>query len=881
MQKVRRMRDNKMKIRYNARFCIKLILVIGVAVVVIGYLLLEFVLKKEKLEMFHGTHSSSTQDVAQNQEVQNLVDYLSNKLDVRYKVISNMIHGDSVLGMFRSELTLQNGGSSTITTRGSWALFLQHPSMFSKDDIHLDKFGIKWSHINGDLYRLEPTDSFKDLPPGGSITLPLVAFRWLIARSDMLPNWYIVAPDAQPRILKCTAGESLKFIANFDQPAKWKRVPTDTYHPFSVAERYKHNFVPWQKLAPIVVPSPLHFNVSRAKLSINKDSWVIVADKQTMEEARILSDATGIPVTKESRQSKCIVLTVGTVDVPGVSGPRRQEAYSLQVDQKKEVVLLKGESKTGVFYGIQSLLSLGDDTLTHLPVAHITDAPRYEYRGLMMDVSRNFFPKKDILDLLDTMAMYKLNRLHLHLTDDQGWRLEIPGLPELTQIGSKRSHDLKETSSLMVTLGSGPFTNSSGSGYYTVDDYKEILKYAKARHIKVIPEIDMPGHSHAAIMSMEGRHRSHGDDEYTLIDHHDNSTYLSVQQFHMNSLNPCLESTYHFIEHIVRALVDMHKDISPLETFHFGGDEVPSNANLQSPACKKLGINDTAGLEGMFLKRISQIAHKHSLQLQGWGDIFFVSETGPLAPSTLETKEIYSHAWMSRHPTLQRSHQLANAGYKVILSLASHLYLDHPQEPDPEERGLYWATRYIDTQKVFKYRPDNVYDNIDEERFGKPITKDKACSSTVNCVPLKKPENIIGMQSQLWTETIRNRSQLDEMLYPRLIAFAERAWHRASWEQSAKMPYFNDWVTFANCLGQKELGRLERRGIRYYLPPPGANIDTKNQSMDVNVAFPGLKIQYSSNGGKSWLDVGEQSVLNGDILLASRFLSHQFFVIFL
>ena len=127
------------------------------------------------------------------------------------------------------------------------------------------------------------------------------------------------------------------------------------------------------------------------------------------------------------------------------------------------------------------------------------------------------------------------------------------------QIGSKRSHDLKETSSLMVTLGSGPFTNSSGSGYYTVDDYKEILKYAKARHIKVIPEIDMPSHSHAAIMSMEGRHRNRGDDEYTLIDHHDNSTYLSVQQFHMNSLNPCLESTYHFIEHIVKALVDMHK----------------------------------------------------------------------------------------------------------------------------------------------------------------------------------------------------------------------------------------------------------------------------------------------------------------------------------
>lgn len=105
----------------------------------------------------------------------------------------------------------------------------------------------------------------------------------------------------------------------------------------------------------------------------------------------------------------------------------------------------------------------------------------------------------------------------------------------------------------------GPFTNSSGSGYYTVDEYKEILKYAKARHIKVIPEIDMPGHSHAAIISMEGRHRSHGNDEYTLIDRQDKSAYLSIQQFRMNSMNPCIESTYHFIEHVVRELIAMHK----------------------------------------------------------------------------------------------------------------------------------------------------------------------------------------------------------------------------------------------------------------------------------------------------------------------------------
>ena len=211
---------------------------------------------------------------------------------MQYNVSTNYITSAIWVGKFKAELTLQNGGDKPITS-GKWSLYFHHPYLILPET-KLEKFGIKWSHINGDLFHLEPMDSFQVLPPGGSITLPLVGSHWMIARSDMLPNWYIVAPDAQPRILKCTAGESIKFLGSFDTPAQWKRVAEDTYNPFTVTQRYAHNFVPWQKVGPRVIPTPLNSDLTAASMSINKDDWVIVADKDAMDEARFLNGKTSL-----------------------------------------------------------------------------------------------------------------------------------------------------------------------------------------------------------------------------------------------------------------------------------------------------------------------------------------------------------------------------------------------------------------------------------------------------------------------------------------------------------------------------------------------------------------------------------------------------------
>ena len=221
-------------------------------------------------------------------KVQDLVNYMSNNLDVEYKVISNLIGSDEAHNKYRAQLTLRNVGRVAIGNK-NWALFFHNPTLISKNDTHLESFGIKWSHINGDLFCLKPTASFPDLKPGQSIVLPLIAYDWFVARNDMLPNWYVTAPGAKPRILKCTAGESLRFVAKFDTPAKWKRGPKDKYDPFTATERFRHNFVRRQKLGPSVVPTPVHLDVGKAMLSINKDLWVIAADKVSSKEAKFLS----------------------------------------------------------------------------------------------------------------------------------------------------------------------------------------------------------------------------------------------------------------------------------------------------------------------------------------------------------------------------------------------------------------------------------------------------------------------------------------------------------------------------------------------------------------------------------------------------------------
>ena len=508
----------------------------------------------------------------------------------------------------------------------------------------------------------------------------------------------------------------------------------------------------------------------------------------------------------------------------------------------------------------------------------VKDAPRFQYRGLMLDISRNFHNKTSILKMLDVMANYKLNKLHLHLTDDEGWRLEIPDLQELTMFGGKRCHDTRMC--LAPQIGSGATLTTSGTGYLTIQDYRHILQHAKSLHIEIIPEFDMPGHSHAAVKAMEYRfHKQNSStnetvrkdaSKFLLAELGDPSKYFSIQMFRDNAVNPCLNSTYNFIEHVVSAVVSLHKDVSPLQVFHIGGDEVASGAWVNSTACQNLKTQ-TDSLKKYFTKRLSEIIAKYNISFAAWED-GLIENNKLFKKSELSKDSVYSYAWDNvwEWGKFDRAYRLANEGYKTVLAHATHLYFDMPYEPDPEERGYYWATRYTDAEKTFGYMPDSVYDNAKEERSGKPLNKSKLCEKQGSCPALVMKNNIVGIQGHLWSETVRDEKQLFYMCFPRVLALAERAWHKAEFEKNEKSRSESlnmEWQAFANLLGYQELKKLDELKVNYRVPLPGAKIESGK--LRARSAFPGLKIEYKTSG--KWKEYNSGvSGISGNVKLRTK-----------
>ncbi|XP_071084142.1 beta-hexosaminidase-like [Haliotis cracherodii] len=823
---------------------------------------------------------------------QETVNYIARYMDVRYDVIDNL---RDALKTFEAQITMTNTGSKTIPGKG-WSIYFCHLNLLepeflpSVEGAVLENYGIRFRHTQGCLFMLELLDNFQDIPPGATRSVKFLSENFSVSKSDGLPNWYVASEGLESRVILSTAGESFDFVGDFDTPNKWKRYDFiteeaeghDRYDPFTPRVRYSMN----QDTKDLgsannhLIPTPAKMSVNgKDKISLQTKDWRIFADGNFSYEAQYLAERLGINVIATEPSSGYIKLTKGKVEI-NIPGRQRNspEAYSLSVDPDNGLIEIRASAPAGVFYGVQTLLKLMDDDL-NVPHVTVVDAPRYAYRGVMLDVARNFHSKEQVLRLMNIMAMYKLNKLHLHLTDDEGWRLEIPGLEELTQVAGRRCHDPKEEHCILPFLGSGPTSNAPGTGFYTTKDYQEIVRYARDHHIEVIPEVDMPGHGHAVIKAMEARRKRFlaqnnvtAANEYVLVEANDPSVYKSIQMYTDNAVNPCLPSTYRFIYKIVKTLHDLHKDISPLKIFHFGGDEVAKGAWENSTACEQVfgngfDIADTKILKQLFLRQVANLTSQFGLDLAAWEDGMMESGSTPYQRGGLQNKNIYGYAWDNiwEWGAAARAYKLANAGYKVVMAQATHLYFDHPYEPDPLERGLYWAPRYTDTRKTFGFMPMNMYANADVARSGDPLTKKDVCGEDLDgCIPLEKPENIVGMQGHLWSELVRNRDIADYMMFPRLLALAERAWHEAAWEEeednrTRQAMEDRDWERFANTLGYSELKRLENIGIKYRVPPPGAIVE--GDILRTNVAYPGLTVEYSLNEGESWCQASEPVLL--------------------
>ena len=474
-----------------------------------------------------------------------------------------------------------------------------------------------------------------------------------------------------------------------------------------------YNVVPLPK--SVVMAKGLPFNLTNATTIVYEGT-----NPEMKRNARFLSEyiqqASGIKTAVLDKRDKKAAAIVLTID-PKVVGA---EAYRLSVNNKQ--VTIAASTPAGVFYGIQTLrkslpVQTTGEAIT-LPAVTVADAPRFGYRGMMLDCARHFFPLSFVKKFIDILAMHNMNVFHWHLTEDQGWRLEIKSHPELTAKSSMRSG---------TVIGHNATVDDSipHGGFYTQQEAREIVEYARQRHITVIPEIDMPGHMLAALAAYPELGCTGGPYEVG----HRWGVYKDVL---------CLgkESTYKFVQDVIDEVVE----IFPAKYFHIGGDESPTVMWEKCPKCLQKAKDentDIKHLQQYFTNRVEKYLNSKGKSIIGWDEI--------LEGKINQSATIMS--WRGVEPGLKAAKQ----GHDVIMTPSSHVYFDHYQAKDT------------------KHEPDAI-------GGCSPVEKVYSYEPLPDTLSAEAKNRIKGVQANLWTEYIPFTTQAEYMVLPRMAALAEVQW---------------------------------------------------------------------------------------------------------
>jgi hexosaminidase len=432
-----------------------------------------------------------------------------------------------------------------------------------------------------------------------------------------------------------------------------------------------------------------------------------------------LQTSVGIkPEVTSNTAKSAIILSLGLEN-------KNPEAFQITVNDK--AITIKGASEAGVFYGIQTLRKatpIGENITVLYPAVTINDQPRFAYRGMMLDVARHFMPVDFVKTYIDILALHNINRFHWHLTDDQGWRIEIKKYPKLTQIGSVR----KQT---VIGKNTGKYDSKEHSGFYTQDQIKEIVNYAADRHITVIPEIDLPGHMLAALASYPELGCTGGPYEVA-----------STWGVFPDVLCPGKEATFEFLENVLTEVMDLF----PSEYIHIGGDECPKDRWEKCPDCqrriKELGLKDGKHKKEFYLQsyvtaRIEKFLNNHGRNIIGWDEIL----EGELAPNATVM------SWRGMEGGLEA----AKLNHDVIMAPNSYCYFDYYQTQDTQNEP-FAIGGYVPVEKVYSFEP--VPSELTPEQ----------------------QKHILGAQANLWTEYIATPEHVEYMVLPRMAALSEVQW---------------------------------------------------------------------------------------------------------
>ncbi|PWS29368.1 beta-N-acetylhexosaminidase [Pedobacter yonginense] len=555
--------------------------------------------------------------------------------------------------------------------------------------------------------------------------------------------------------------------------------------------------------------SDVNLGIIPAPVSITKNNGNFVLDKTVVlkatgaEGAKMSELLNAFIVTKagfslrevrdlQANQKAIVITSVGADQLP-------EEGYNIKVTPNQ--ILLTGKG-AGLFYAVQSAMQMLPEKVNdkiNIPAVSITDYPRFKYRGTMLDVSRHFFPISFIKKYIDQLAYYKINTFHWHLTDDQGWRLEIKKYPKLTAVGSSRNGTI-----IGHYPGIGNYLNEV-KGFYTQNEAKEIVKYAAERYITVIPEIELPGHASAAIASYP--ELSCFPDRDTFVS--DKTAWAGskkgkqVQQTWgvFDDIFVPSENTFTFLENILDEVIS----IFPSKYIHIGGDEAPKTYWKESAFCQNLmkekGLKDEHELQSYFIQTIEKHLNEKGRSIIGWDEIL----EGGLAPNATVM------SWRGEAGGIAAAQQ----NHDVIMTPGSMgLYIDHKQSNSPDEPVTIGG--FAPYQKVYAYDP-----------IPKVLTTEQG-------------KHVIGVQANLWTEYIKTPEKAENHAFPRLLALSEIAWSPVSRK---------DLKNFTEDRLPVHLAKMDKAGINYWVPTAIGQSDKAltggEFTIDLKAPVAGAKIYYS------------------------------------
>ena len=780
-------------------------------------------------------------------------------LEVSWQMAGNMQGPDNAY--YKTVFTLHNTSDKPLDN--NWVIYY---NQFPRVPLHTDSTALKAEKIVANFYRLYPTEHYRSIAPGDSLQVTIL-FRGSSSKAIEAPmGMYFVPCDQQGRELAPQKMNPVK-VSGFDPATTARRNRNDRY-PYPTGQ------FQYEQDKDLVLDAPLKsLDIIPTVKQGSQSADTVAIDRRiaVSAPAELENEASFLRETLESDYDALLTDSAAypvALSLDPSASWRNDESYRLSLTPQG--ARITGASPAGVFYGIQTLRAiLGTSSLPlRTPAVEVDDYPDLEYRGMHLDIARNFQTPDAVKRLLDMMAYYKLNVFHFHFNDDESWRLEIPGIPELTSYGARRGHTLDEKDVLHPTYGSGPFADDStshGYGQYTREQFIDLLRYATRLHIRVIPEIETPGHARAAIYSMKHRYEKYKDSDmeeamrYLLHDPQDTSTYTSAQGFHDNVMCVANEGVYRFLEKVVDEIQQMYREAgAPLEGIQTGGDEVPRGSWLGSPACQALiaqgTVASTDDLRDYYTERLKSILDAKGLKFYGWMEI--ATKKKKVNPK-FQKAGFTAYCWdtVGSWGGEEVPYHLANSGVDIVLCNAPNLYFDFAYNKHAQEPGLYWGG-WVNERDSYNLLPFDVYRSVRLGLNGQVLDWDKAPykanGQAKERLSAEGKKHIRGIQGELWSETIKGEAMMQYYIFPKIAGLAERAWDaEPAWARiaarSAREEAYNRALgAYLTKIARHEMPLWEKKGINFRLAAPGVEI--KDGLLYITNSVPGTSVHYTTDG---------------------------------